>query len=295
MIQRILINVLLILALTLAGGRAEAGGKGAVVVWKKRTPYYQKVLDGFSEALGEPITIITTEKKDEKAVLAAERRSGRRLIFAIGPGGLSNVRNIGGPPVIYAIVMKPLEVVGGRKNIFGISSKIPVEKVLGVIGTSMPGVNKIGVLCGEDDWLDVERARAAAAKTGMVLIVKPLKGRAEIHDGIREMQPHVQALWIIQNRLFDTGTVKPLFRLALDLGLPVVSFADDHIDWGAFITVSMNLNDVGRQAAEMGERALKGEKMPLAEPRTAIVQVKKKVALQLNIDFKMGKKWYLID
>ncbi|MCP4693543.1 MAG: hypothetical protein GY859_36245, partial [Desulfobacterales bacterium] len=288
-------NVLLILVLTLAGGKAEAGGKTTVVVWEKSNPFYEKVLDGFSGARGDAITIITTKEKDEKAVLAAVRQIRPRLILALGPGGLKKVRNDGGPPIIYAIVIKPREVIGDRKNIFGISSRIPVEKVMGVIGTAMPRVDKIGVLCGEDDWVDVERARAEAAKTGVSLIVKPLKGRAEILDSIREMRPHVQVLWIIQNRLFNTETVKPVLRLATELGIPAVSFADDHINWGAFITVSMNLHDVGRQAAELGEKALKGEQIPFTEPRQAVVRVSKKTALKLNIDFKMGEKWYLMD
>ncbi len=295
MIERILINVLLILVLTLAGGKAEAGGKTTVVVWKKSNPFYEKVLDGFSGAREDAITIITTKEKDEKAVLAAVRQTGRRLILALGPGGLKKVRNDGGPPIIYAIVMKPREVIGDRKNIFGISSRIPVEMVMGVIGTAMPRVDKIGVLCGEDDWVEVERARAAAVQTGVSVFIKPLKGRAEIPDSIREMRSHIQVLWILQNRLFNTETVKPVLRLATGLGLPVVSFADDHIKWGAFITVSMNLHDIGLQAAELGDKALKNEQIPPTEPRKAVVRVSEKTALKLNIDFNMGKKWYLIE
>ncbi len=293
MAKRLLISILMILILT--GGNAGAGGRTTLVVQEYDYASYNNVSKGFRSTWADEMVIIITEGKDAKSVMAEVERIGPDLILAIGSGGLRKVRDVGSVPIIYTVVLKPGEVIRDQLNIAGIGMKIREEEVMTVIRTAMPHTERIGLLCGEDDWVTVQKARAVAAGMGVSLIVKQLKGRSEIHYSIREMRPHIQVLWIIRNRLFNTETVKSITRYASEAGLPVVSFAGDHIEMDAFITVDLDFFDLGRQAAEMGAKALEGRNITSTVPKKAVVKLSRRMGLKLNIDFKVGDGWYLVD
>jgi putative tryptophan/tyrosine transport system substrate-binding protein len=281
--SRLLIFVILI---SLLRGLAWAGPE-IVAVQSMRIQPYEDAVQGFETASGAQMRrLILAESKGmdfEKRI----REIRPDLILAIGPDALSRCVKIKDIPVIYLMVLNPLSLLSGEKNISGISMDVPPEKQLRALLDALPQTKTIGLLyTREKTGRLADKAREAARETGIKLLAKEVRSTRDVPQAIQDMKGKIDAFWMLPDLTVITPeTIEFLLLFSLENGIPILAFSEKYVELGAFLSVGIDAFDIGVQAGEMAEKILAGGGIPAqpADARKAVVSINLKAARQLRI------------
>jgi putative ABC transport system substrate-binding protein len=127
-----------------------------------------------------------------------------------------------------------------------------------------PEVKKIGVLYSEQyssQWFN--DARAEAREMGIEIIGKHISESKQSINALKELMPKVDALWLISDPLImtDKENLKEVFKVCEAKKVPVFSYHDIFVEYGAVLIVSVDDPTIGRQAAGIATEALSVGKM----------------------------------
>jgi putative ABC transport system substrate-binding protein len=150
------------------------------------------------------------------------------------------------------------------KKTYGVSSELHSGMQMTLFRYIFPEVKKIGVLYSEQyssQWFN--DARAEAREMGIEIIGKHISESKQSINALKELMPKVDALWLISDPLImtDKENLKEVFKVCEAKKVPVFSYHDIFVEYGAVLIVSVDDPTIGRQAAGIATEALSVGKM----------------------------------
>ena len=103
----------------------------------------------------------------------------------------------------------------------------------------------------------------------------------EVPGAITDMNPRPDALWLLPDVTVVTpDTLEFIFSFTISNHIPLILFSERYLALGAFMSISFDLFDMGRQGGEMANQILSGtpvKKVPPAEAQKAVITINKTV------------------
>jgi putative ABC transport system substrate-binding protein len=173
-------------------------------------------------------------------------------------------------------------------NATGISLNIDPDRQLSLMRQVLPRLGRVGLLYDPNkSSAFVERAKAAASRNGMELLVGSVATPRDVVSAINGLAGKVNALWMFP----DTTVVSPvtidlLLLAAIEQRIPVFTFSGKYVEKGALLSLEIDEFAVGRQAGEMGNRILAGagvRSVERVDARDGVVTFNAVVANRLGI------------
>ena len=284
---------IILLFLILCHCSAEAGQE-IVVIQSLRVKPYEKAIEGFKSVCNSKIKRLVVSESEGADVVEKISKIRPDMVLAVGMDALSRVKKIKNIPVVYLMVLNPPSILSGKKNITGVTMKIPQEKQLITLLKALPDTKNIGLLYDPDRTGHfVKKAQAAAKKIGIKLIAKEIHSSRDVPSLVMNMKGKIDLFWMLPDLTVVTPeTVEFLLLFSLENRVPLLTFSEKYVALGALMSIGIDAFDMGRQAGEMAKKILSGrdiQNVQRVDARKAVVSINLKVAkkLEITIDKKI--------
>lgn len=296
-----LVLLLAVLTGTPGGGASaharEAGSASArvAVLLSQDAPQYREFVTGFKSALDKQrvAAAVTVRRLDANAARtrAAVRESAAAadLLVPLGSAALRAV--IDERPALPAVAsMVPRESdLAGAQNTTGVVLEFTPEVEFQWLRRILPDARRVGVLYNTaENQLRIIEATAAAGSSAFELHTLPVAEPRDLPDALEAIAGKAQVLWGITDRVVMTPeTAKPILLFLLRHRIPLVGPSAPWVKAGTLYALDRDYADLGRQAAELAARVLKGQSpgslRPL-RPRKALLAINRRTAAALDLD-----------
>ena len=217
---------------------------------------YNQAIDSFKAALAGSATITEYDMQGDMArgrKLARKlRASNADIVLAVGiKAALAAKLEIVDIPIIYCMVLDPEKNGLNAPNMVGIMLEVPIDRQFKEMRSVLPGLKRLGVLYDPEKTGNlVEDARRVGKVFGVELIARQVHSEKEVPAALRGLIPQIDALWLIpDSTVLTEESISFLLTTALDSNVPVIGFSSELVRSGALVGLSVNYEDVGRQAA----------------------------------------------
>jgi len=207
-------------------------------------------------------------------------------------------------PIVYSIVGEPKATgiieswVSSGKNITGVSMKIPTEKQFEMIQKAITKVKRLGILyciSTPQAIVTAEEANQTAKKMGMTPHPRSLHSDHldRLHSVTENLAKGVDAIYIpIDPILSAKENLLKIIEVSLRFKVPIIVVNDDSVKLGALMAFHCDFREIGKQAAPMAVKILKGMKpmdipsqMPLSHRLTVNLKTARQLGINLNPHF----------
>ena len=142
------------------------------------------------------------------------------------------------------------------KKTYGVSSELYSGMQMTLFRYIFPEAKKIGVLYSEQynsQWFNA--ARAEAKEMGIEIIGQHISEGKQTIKALKDLMPKVDVLWLISDPLImtDKENLTEVFNECEAKKVPVFSYHDIFVEYGAVLIVSVDEPTIGRQAAGMAK------------------------------------------
>jgi putative tryptophan/tyrosine transport system substrate-binding protein len=260
-----------------------------LVVQNLRIKPYTEALAGFKAALNDKVPSAHYTVRDSGDAVAHLKYKRPDLVLAIGMDALQEIRRFSSEvPTIYLMVLNPGGTAQEERNITGVGMMIAPEKQLAAMRLVLPGARKIGVVYDpRKSGPFVRRAQNAAREFRFDLIVREISHPKDVSNALNSMKGSVDVLWMIPDTTVITSdTVELIMLYSLENRLPVSTFSVKYLEMGALMSLDINTDRMGRQAADQAARILSGTNVrdvPAMEADNPTLVINDAVARKLRI------------
>ena len=259
-----------------------------VVVQSLDIKPYNDALRGFQTACNCDVKRFVVSEMEEIDTIKKINEVNPDIIIAIGVDALKRVKRIKNIPVVYLMILNPQTVISSEDNIAGISMNIAPEKQMSVLQQALPGVKRIGLLYnpGKTGYF-VKRAQVAAIKLGIELVAMETHSSKDVPALLKNMKGKIENFWMLPDVTVVTPeTVEFLLLFSFENNIPVITFSDKYVEMGALMSLSIDADDIGKQAWEIVEKVLSGtdiKRFAEIDARKIDVTINQKTAKKLGI------------
>lgn len=247
---------------------------------------YNQAIDGFKAAApnGATFTLYDLQGDVERGRKLARqiRASGASLVLAVGlKAALAAKLEIVDTPVIFTMVLDPAKHDLAPPNMTGVLIEVPPDRQFSMIRSVLPGVKRVGVLYDPSKTsLVIDDARRQAKAQGFDLVASQVTAEKDVPAALRVLLPTVSALWLVPDSTVLTDeSLRFILTSSLDQTVPVIGFSPEFVRSGALMSLSVNYDDVGRQAGQLARKILGGQ---VALPFKAMTADRIKMTLNLK-------------
>jgi putative ABC transport system substrate-binding protein len=276
---------------------APAGAGDVAVLLSARVDAYSDALRGFKASLRGHRVVETYDMEGDagrgtRLLGQIESKEKPDLIFAVGVWALkATLEAPPSTPVVYAMVLNPESVVGGRSaNVTGASMNVSVAESLRLLRKLGPQIKRVGLVYSKDKtgYL-VDEAKALAAGLGIELVARSASspGKA-MQAGDSIQKAGIDAYWYLPDEMMLAAPVsKHVFLTAHRHGIPILGMSERQAQMGALLTLSFaSSKDIGSQAGELANSILAGRRtseIPGTSAREVSLTVNLKTARKLGV------------
>ena len=281
---------------------------GVLLFGDSRIPQSQGLIDGLKvygldEGKNLKVTLLNAKNDKSKLAPMVEQLVSGQPDILIAGGGLeaeaikSNTHKQQTPTVVLyinAIIQRHFindrrapgwEVTGVDNLNFELSGK-RVELLHDLI----PSVKKILILYYPDikpSALGVKAAQEQAAKLGITVDARAVTSRAEINKVMAALKPNeVDAMLTVPTAPIDNAMKEIILPAVQRLSLPLITHSRKMAQAGALASYGAPFYDLGKQAARLADKIVKGSKassIPFETPITFQFSVNEATLKRLNI------------
>ena len=262
------------------------------VVFTSDAEAYRQAWNGFrSELAAENVAISASEfvlGKDDPKEVSAEinrRRPDLTLTFGTRASRLAT-ESIVRTPVIFCMVLDPTGMF--RSNSAGVTMEVSPEAKLQMIRKILPGARRIGTVYSPETFLSYAKVLEECAQMGITLVARKVDTENELPAAVREVARKSDVfLMLPDTKIYTPASVKAVLLESLRAKFPVVGLSSHYTKAGALFSLDSDYDEVGRQAAEIAVRILRGENprdIAPALPRKCRLSVNVAVAQRMGID-----------
>lgn len=298
MIRDVLLFLLLVLAVLpgrlSADAAPAAGGAVAIVYPELGEPWravFSAIIEGVEEQVGGAVRRYPLAPGQTASMAAPLRRSGARVVIALGRQGL---RATSGLPRDLPVVAGGILSVSDAdsRSVTGISLTPDPAILFAQLKSLLPGVRRVLVIYNPayNQWL-LDDARAAARAQGLELVAQEARdtaSAARLYEVALAGAERSDALWLPQDpTTVDDDTILPLvLRAAWSRSIPVFSSSFPHVRRGVLFSLYPDNRQLGRALGRTAQRILGGEPVPqgLQPLQAVLTAVNVRTAAHLDID-----------
>lgn len=223
--------------------------------------------------------------------LARAHQIDARLLVTVG--SLATSVALGDPrplPTVFSMVLYPEQsgFLQPDRPVTGASLDVPPDVAFGYLQRLLPRLHRVAVLYSpQETGMVVEEARGAAAARGLELVTKIVEDPAGALAALREVLHDADAVWAVaDSHVFSPQTTASLILEALQHRVPVFGLSAGQVRAGALAALSCDNREIGRQAADLAGKVLRGQKprsLPMTRPTRAALVLNLKIARYLDI------------
>ena len=278
---------ILLLLLTSLIGPAEAGQKVLAVQSVPIAPY-EEAVKGFEHVYGTDVKRLFISGRKKKDVLKTIHGIGPDMVLAVGRDALLIARQIATIPVVYCMVLNPLSILAGEKNISGVSMNLPPEKQLQELLTILPSTHSIGLLYDPGQTgVFVQRSRDAAAKINVNLMAETIRLSRDVAPLINTMKGKIGVFWMLPDiTVITPETVESMLLFSLENNIPILTYSEMYLELGAMLSIGIDPFDIGSQAGELAQKLFSksdSKEVQHVDARKALISINYKIARKLGI------------
>jgi ABC-type uncharacterized transport system substrate-binding protein len=268
-----------------AASRLPAAQIAVVVVSEAGVEAYTEAVEGVSAAL--PAGTFRVVDGSAPDLAGALESKDLRVVIAIGSRALDVVRaRHPAAPLVSAMMLHAGDPQSAAQRV---DLDIPLAAQLGAMRAIWPGRKRAGIIRNPAQSPGpAEAIEACARHEGFLPVVVDCDGPAHLLKALAALKGKADfVLCFPDPDLYNPVTIKPLVLASLEHGLPLVGFSAAFVRAGAAAGIFPDYRDMGRQAAEMALRLLRGEEHPGDEsPRKIRIAINQRVARLLGVEFR---------
>ena len=214
------------------------------------------------------------------------------VVLAVGMDALETIKYLPNIPIIYTMVMCSEVESLNRRNITGVCMQLPaslqLEKMLQVI----PNIKNIGILYDpHESDRTVKEALQLSSQLGVTMMAKAVTTPRAISLALHQMKGKADAIWMLPDLTLKYPMSMEFFTMfSFENKVPLVIYSEKYMEMGAFMSIGIDVFDMGRQAGEIANRILSegGElnHTPVLA-RSSIITINKNIADKFGIDINI--------
>jgi len=246
---------------------------------------FLEFLDDYQVSL--KVTKYNLEEETPEIIFSKINKQKPDLIVTLGTEASKLAKkNISDIPIVFSMVLDPIDIGLKAKNLTGSSLDIPLRIQFKTIKKINHRVKKIGVIYNplENNSI-IQKAKIEAKNNNLVLKKFPVNSTKEI-PRIDDM--NIDALLLIpDNIVCQSVIIQHILLASLKNKIPVIGISPAYVKAGALFAFSCDYKDIGRQSGNIALRILNGEDIkdiPISIPR------KTKLFLNLTVAKRIGLK-----
>ena len=282
---------------------------GVLLFGDSRIPQKQGLIDGlknygYEENKNLKITLLNAKNDKKQLAPMVRQLIDANVDVLVAGGGLEAeaIKSSGDKKQIPTLVLyinaiiernfiedrrKPGWEVTGVDNLnFELSGKRVT-----LVRDLVPSVSKILILYYPNikpSTLGVEAAKKQASKLGVTIDARAVKSHEDIKNVMSALQPgEVDAMITVPTAPIDNAMKNIILPEVERLALPLVTHSRKMVEAGALASYGAPFYDMGKQAARLADKILKGSKassMPFETPVNYLFAVNKSTLQRLNIE-----------
>jgi putative tryptophan/tyrosine transport system substrate-binding protein len=227
---------------------------------------YNQAIAGFKAALPGTVTLIEYDLQGDlekgRKLARKIRASDPALVLAVGLKAAKAAQlEIVDIPILYSMVLDPAKYGLSTPNMTGVLLEVPLDRQLAAIKTLLPHVKHIGTLYDPAKTASAidEANRLLRHSNNADLNATPVSSEKEVPAALGKLLATVGALWLIPDSTVLTDeSLRFILNSALEAHVPVIGFSREFAKTGALLCLSVNYQDIGRQAGQLARRILDG-------------------------------------
>lgn len=145
------------------------------------------------------------------------------------------------------------------KTTYGVSNELYAGMQLTLYRYMFPWLKRIGILYSRQynrEWFD--EASTLSSDMGIEIIGHPIHKSRQVLSSLADMLTKIDALWLISDPLVmpEKETIQGIFESCDSARVPIFSYHEGFVDYGAVLIVVVDNPTTGRQAADIAREVL---------------------------------------
>lgn len=213
------------------------------------------------------------------------------LVIAIGREAALLCRDeVDRIPVVFTMVTDPYQDGLKTGNMTGVTADVPVKEQLRTFKNVIPDIRKVGVIYDPSKTGSIiSQAQLIAPSQGFQLVSAKVDDPKDVPRTLRAFSDGIDAFWLVPDSTvvtqFSWNTIK---EFADARRIPLFVFDKAFVIQGALVSLSPDLEDMGRKTADMAQRILREGKspgqLPIASPEKLTVALNSDTAVRLGVE-----------
>lgn len=264
---------------------------------------YTQAIEGFRAELSGPGHTIQEydlggDLEQGRKIAHRLRASDTTLVLAVGlKAALAAKMELFDIPVLYCLVLDPDKYDLAAPNLIGLTLDVPAADQLAIMKSALPSLARVGLIYDPTkSGRAVDQAIRAAKQQRIQVVAHPIDGSTELPPALRTLLPTIDALWLLPDTTVLTDdSVTFILQEAIEATRPVFGFSPDFVMRGALMSLSVDYQGVGQQAARLTQRLLAGHLTPPARipPDRWHLAWNQKTARYLDIEIPRAPQGYV--
>jgi putative ABC transport system substrate-binding protein len=214
---------------------------------------YREVETAFRSSIGRPVVSLDVASMSESALRRAIGGRGD-LLYCIGAQAYKSATEMTrGSRIVFSSAINWKRFKRGDDT-HVIDNDLPAETQLTLFRHFFPEVRRVGVLYNRTinrQWFT--EAEATGRRLGIEVIGYSVSRPSRVDNGLRELTPKVDALWLIPDPvvLDDEETIRIYFDMAHAANRPVFAYSAAFEALKPTLIIAPDMPTIGRQAADI--------------------------------------------
>lgn len=268
--------------------------RGVIILMSSTALPYRQVAKQLAESLGDESLQLSMSNRPSKnnSLLKDIIASDKQQVVALGLSAAKLVKGIKGKQVIFAQVVNYKDHAMISKTMKGVSALPSPEKLFKDWKAISPRLTSVAIVAGPrlDGFLN--RAKRAAARSGLALVVEEVSSDKEFIYKSKNMKLDIQGQWIIpDNRVLSGKALKEVMAYASRRGRQIVVFSPKLLSFGGLMYVQQEPSIIAKTILKRLEDARLTDEVP-GEAVVAVMDhrmgINKNILQQLNIKLPTG-------
>ena len=212
------------------------------------------------------------------------------LVVAIGAKAAWTARQrLPTVPLVYAMVEHPERYGINGATVTGISLDAPPDLILSQFRLFSPETSSLAIFTSASiNSPLIERARDTAEDLGYELSVFNVNNNKDLRKSLVYIHKNVDAIWLLpDDEVITPDNFYSIHTTAVRNHMPTLANSELLVKAGAFIGVTASYQSIGKQAAQVSERILGGDKSmygSVLQPEEAQVVINIDTKKQIGIE-----------
>lgn len=296
------LGIIAVAVLGLLGAAGEADGKVRIVVLMGDSlTSTRRTLHGATKIITRQYPeaafhdfLVNQNTERNVQIIDSIKTISPTLILTIGSSATKLAQdNFAKTPIVFAAVKYPVlsgfaeSTTRPGKNITGASIDVPIDVQFKYFKKIVPSLKRVGVLYTDNTANLIPAAEVEAKLCDLRLISVKVTDTKELGTALDSLAGVIDGIWSLADpNLFDPHSTRFILLNALRKGVPFMGFSRNVVESGALFALDFDYKAVGRQAGEIANRIISGEKpqnIPITSADVIWFHYNEKTAKHINI------------